>query len=80
MNEKTEKLSYGEIARCNGIKYEAEVCKIIDGGISALRQVNKYIPINLDNVRIELISNKKVKSIVEKKQQVKVILLYIIII
>ena len=67
MNDKPEKLSYGEIARRNMVLYI--VRKITNCGISDLRQVNKYIPINLDNVRIEFISNKKVKSITEKNNK-----------
>lgn len=62
-----ETISYGEIARRNGIQYEIEVFNFFNSGIVALQQVNKYIPINLDTVRIELISNRKVNSIGEKK-------------
>jgi DNA (cytosine-5)-methyltransferase 1 len=62
-----EIVSYGESARKNGIQYEIEVFNIFNNGIAALQQVNKYIPINLDTVRIELISNRKVNSITEKK-------------
>ena len=65
--DQQQEISYGEIARKNGIQYEVEVHKIFNNGISSLQKVNKYIPINLDNVSIELISNRKVNSITGKK-------------
>ena len=60
-----EKLPYGEIARSNGIQYEEEVRKIMNDSISVLQKVNKHFTINLDNSRIELISNKQVDSIIQ---------------
>lgn len=55
--------SYGEIARSNGIKYEKEVTDILNNSIATLKQLNRFVPINLSNVRTELLSNKKVPSI-----------------
>lgn len=63
-----ENLSHGEIARRNGIKYELKVHKIINDAFLILQKVNKYIPINLDNCRLELISNKQVDSIITGKK------------
>ena len=62
-----ENLSYGEIARRNGIEYELKVHKIINDAILILQKVSKYIPINLDKARLELISNKQVDSIITGK-------------
>jgi hypothetical protein len=55
-------LSYGEIARINGIKFEEEVYN----QLLISKNIPKYI--NSEDFQIQLISNKKVKSIINNKK------------
>jgi DNA (cytosine-5)-methyltransferase 1 len=60
-------ISYGEIARLNGIEYEQKVFESLTD-LDTLQKIHKYVPLDLNNkFRTELISNKKVDSIHSKK-------------